>query len=76
MYTTSTPNCFPYQFHSFHSLQELALESTNFDYSSDEYRVTAIVLDIANYRLFRPVRSDVPEEKPKNFMTIKILVKL
>ena len=41
-------------------LQELALESTNFDYSS----VTAIVLDIANYRLFRPVRSDVPAEKP------------
>ena len=43
-------------------LQELALESTNFDYSSAEYRVTAIILDIANYRLFRPVRSDVPNQ--------------
>ena len=37
-------------------LQELALESTNFDNSCAEYRVTAIILDIANYRLFRPVR--------------------
>ena len=56
-------------------LQELALESTNFDYSSAEYRVIAIILDIANYRLFRPVRSDVPAEKPKHFMKIKFLNK-
>ena len=53
------------------SLQELALESTNFDSSSAEYRVTVIILDIANYRLFRPVRCDVPAEKPKHFMKIK-----
>ena len=52
-------------------LQELALESTNFDYSSAEYRVTAIILDIGNYRLFRPVRSNVPAEKPKHFIKIK-----
>ena len=57
------------------SLQKLALESTNFDYSSAEYRVIAIILDIANYRLFRPVRSDVPAEKPKHFMKIKFLNK-
>ena len=56
-------------------LQKLALESTNFDYSSAEYRVTAIILDIANYRLFRRVRSDVPAEKPKHFMKIKFLNK-
>ena len=56
-------------------LQELALESTNFDYSSAEYRVTSIILDISNYRLFRPVRSDTPAEKPKNFMKIKFLNK-
>ena len=36
-------------------LQSLALESTNYDYESAEYRVTAIILDIAHYRLFRPV---------------------
>ena len=57
------------------SFPQLALEATNFDYSSAEYRVTAIILDIASYRLFRPVRSDVPEEKPKNFMKIKFLSK-
>ena len=56
-------------------LQELALESTNFNYFSAEYRVTAIILDIASYRLFRPVRSDVPAEKPKHFMKISFLNK-
>ena len=40
-----------------------------------EYRVTAIILDIANYRLFRPVRNGVPGEKPKHFMKIKFLNK-
>ena len=39
-------------------LQSLALESTNYDYESAEYRVTAIILDTAHYRLFRPVCSD------------------
>ena len=48
-------------------LQELAPESTNFDYSSAEYRVTAIILDIANYRLFRPVRSDGSSREAKAF---------
>ena len=40
-------------------LQSLALESTNYEYESAEYRVTAIILDTAQYRLFRPVRSDL-----------------
>ena len=57
------------------ALQELAMESTNFDYSSAEYKVTAIILDISNYRLFRPVRSNVTIEKPKTFMEIKFLNK-
>ena len=66
---------FSISFPQLRSLQELALESTNFDYSSAEYRVTAIILDTANYRLFRPVRSDVPAEKPKHVMKIKVLTK-
>ena len=66
---------FSISFPQLRGLQELPLESTNFDYSSGEYRVTAIILDIANYRLFRPVRSDVPAEKPKHFMKIKFLNK-
>ena len=40
-------------------LQSLASESTNYDYESAEYRVTAIILDTAQYRLLRPVRSDI-----------------
>ena len=40
-------------------LQSLAQESTNYDHESAEYRVTAIILDTAQYRLFRPVRSDL-----------------
>ena len=40
-------------------LQSLAQESANCDYESAEYRVTAIILDTAQYWLFRPVRSDL-----------------
>ena len=57
------------------SLQEIALESTNTDFSSAEYRVTSIILDISHYRLFKPVKSDVPAENPKHFMKIKFLHK-
>ena len=56
-------------------LQQLALWSTNHDFSSDEYRATAIILEIAQHRPFRPVRSDVPVEKPKYFMKIEYLHK-
>ena len=49
------------------SLQEIALESTNTDFSSAEYRVTSIILDISHYRLFKPVKSDVPAENPKHY---------
>ena len=57
------------------SLQEIALESTNTDFSSVEYRVTSIILDISHYRLSKPVKSDVPAEKLKHFMKIKFLHK-
>ena len=57
------------------SLQEIALEFTNTDFSSAEYRVTSIILDIPHYRLFKPVKSDVPAENPKHFMKIKFLHK-
>ena len=66
---------FSISFPQFRCLQELALESTNFDYSSAEYRVISIILDIANFRLFRPVRSDAPAENPKHFMKIIFLNK-
>ena len=69
---------FSISFPQLRGLQELALESTNFHYSSAEYGVTVIILDIANnpnYRLFRPVRSDVLAEKPKHFMKIKFFNK-
>ena len=62
-------------FPQLHSLRELVLESTSFDYSSAKYRVTAIILDVANYRLFRPVRNNVSAKKPNHFMKIKFLNK-
>ena len=52
-------------------LQELASESNNYNFSSAEYRVAAIILDIANYRLFKLVRSDIPADAPKNFMKLR-----
>ena len=45
------------------SLQEIALESTNTDFSSVEYRVTSIILDISHYRLFKPVKSECSSRK-------------
>ena len=57
------------------SLQEIALESTNTDFSSAEYRVTSIILDISHYRLFKPVKSDVRVEKPRHFMKNNFLHK-
>ena len=66
---------FSISFPQFSSLQEVALESTNTDFSSAQYRVTSIILDISHYRLFKPVKSDVPAEKPKHFMKIKFLHK-
>ena len=53
------------------SLQERkALECTNTDFSSAECRVASIILDISHHRIFKPVKSDVPAEKPKHFMKI------
>ena len=40
-------------------LQSFAQESTKYDYESADYRVTAIILDTTQHRLFRPVRSDL-----------------
>ena len=57
------------------SLQEIPLESTNTDFSSAEYRVTSIILDISHYRLFKPVKCDVPAEDPNHFFKIKFLHK-
>ena len=75
VYTRSTPNWSPFYFHSFTVYKNLLSSQQNFDYSFAEYRVIAIILDIANFRLFRPVRNDVPEEKPKHFMKIKFVNK-
>ena len=66
---------FSVSFPQLRALQELVLESTNFDYSCAEYRLTVIILYIDNYGLFRSVRSDVLAEKPKFFMKIKFLNK-
>ena len=43
---------------SLSKLRQLGQVFTNYDYESAEYRVTAIILDIAQYRLFRPVLSN------------------
>ena len=50
---------FPFLLPELCELQSLAQESTNYDYESAEYRVTAIILDTAQYRLFKPFRSDL-----------------
>ena len=57
-------------------LQSLAQESTNYDYRSVEYRVTAIVLDTVQYRLFRPVHSDLLSTDAKaHFIRLNLIKK-
>ena len=57
-------------------LQSLAQESTNYDYESTEYRVTAISLDTAQYRLFRPVCSDLLSTDAKtHFIKLNLINK-
>ena len=43
---------------SMHKLRDKCLNSTNFDQSSNEYKLNSIILDIANCRMFLPVKSD------------------
>ena len=43
---------------SMHKLRDKCLNSTNFDQSSNEYKRNSIILDIANCRMFLPVKSD------------------
>ena len=50
-------------------LQSLAQGSTNYNYESAEYRVTAIILDTPQYRLFRPVSSDLLSTDTKTHFT-------
>ena len=45
--------------------------SVNYDFSFAEYRVTAVIMDLAHYKLFKPVKCDVPVDQPKRFMKIK-----
>ena len=50
-------------------LQSFAQEPTNYDYESAEYRVTALILDTTQYRLFRPVRSDILSTHAKHILS-------
>ena len=51
------------------------LESTNYNYESAEYRVTAIILDTAQYRLFRPVHSDLSIDAKIHFIKLDFINK-
>ena len=56
-------------------LQSLALESTNYNNESAEYKVTAIILDTAHYKLFRPVRSDQSTDAKTHFIKLDFINK-
>ena len=67
---------FPISLPKLRELQSLALESTNYDYESAEYRVAAIILDTAQYRLFTPVRNDFLSTDAKtHFIKLYFLIK-
>ena len=56
-------------------LQSLTQESTNYDYESAEYRVTVIILDMAQYRLLRPVCSDLGTSDKTHFIRLNFINK-
>ena len=53
-------------------LQSLALESTNYDYESAEYKVTAIILDTTQCRLFTHVHCDLFTQNKSNNTKTKL----
>ena len=57
------------------SLQKVALETHNFDCESAEYRTISMICDIAQYRLFRPVRNNLSVESSRYFLKLKFLNK-
>ena len=52
-------------------LRDKCLNSTNFDQSSNEYKLNSIILDIANCRMFLPVKSDFSNVSTDKFLKLK-----
>ena len=59
-----------------HELQSLAQKPTNYDYEPVEYRVKTIILDTTQYKLFRPVHSDLLNTDAKtHFIKLNVINK-
>ena len=56
---------------SMNKLRDKCLNSTNFDQSSNEYKLNSIILDIANCRMFLPVKSDFSNVSTDKFLKLK-----
>ena len=56
---------------SMNKLRDKCLNSTNFDKSSNEYGLNSIILDIANCRMFLPVKSDFSNVSTDKFLKLK-----
>ena len=52
-------------------LYESCIQTTHFDSNSPEYKLDAIIMDISNHRLFKPVQETSVEEHPRSFLTMK-----
>ena len=52
-------------------LYESCIQTTHFDSNSPEYKMDAIIMDISNHRLFKPVQETSVEEHPRLFLTMK-----
>ena len=52
-------------------LRDKCLNSTNFDQSSNEYKLNSIILDIANCRMFLSVKSDFSNVSTDKFLKLK-----
>ena len=52
-------------------LRDKCLDSTYFDQSSNEYKLNSIILDIANCRMFQPVKSDFSNVSTDKFLKLE-----
>ena len=73
--TRLTPSYFRYHLHNYVFYKSWLQSQITMTSLLQRYKVTAIILDIANYRLLKPVRSDVPVDPPKYFRKIKFMNK-
>ena len=54
-----------------HNLFDKVKQMPSSDFSTPEYRLGAVIMDIANHRLFKPTRTEEPTPTPRLFFKLQ-----